>query len=103
MVDYCPTGADRLVGSPTQQEIDMTSKRYTAANLRTEVETVNQKFAESDIDWCYVVGGRNGYTALDGGTVEITDRHCINTTHQCGSPRECRDAMYRDAYYRMAK
>ena len=77
--------------------------RYTAKDLKAEVERVNQDMEERGIDWRYVVGGRYGYTALDGGTVEIVSKHCINTTHQCGSPRECRDALYSDAYYRMRK
>lgn len=79
------------------------AQRYTRNNLVEDVESVNATMEEFGIDWRYVVGGRYGYTALDAGTVEITNQHCVNTTVQCGTPRECREALYRDSYYKIER
>lgn len=73
--------------------------RYTYNNLKSDIEVLNAKLAEKGHDMRFVVGGRNGYTAIDLATVEQLARHCRERMLIGGTPRECLAACHEYMVY----
>lgn len=69
--------------------------RYTYNNLKSDIEILNAKLAEKSHDRRFVVGGRNGYTAIDLARVDESGEKCgIQRTLETGTPRECLAACH---------
>lgn len=68
--------------------------RYTANALKSDVIRLNKELEEQGNEFRFVVGGRNGYTAVDLATVEQQSRHVLSRNLECGTPRECLEACY---------
>ena len=72
-----------------------TMKRYTYNNLKSDVEILNAKLAEKGHNMRFMVGGRNGYTAIDLARVNEQGEKCgIQNTLETGTPRECLAACH---------
>lgn len=69
-------------------------KRYTYKNLQSDIEVLNAKLAEKGHNMRFVVGSRNGYTAVDLATIEQLARHCCQRMLVGGTPRECLNACH---------
>jgi hypothetical protein len=72
----------------------MSKQRYTANALKVDVELLNKELEKQGNEFRFVVGGRNGYTAIDLATVEQMKRHVSTRNLECGTPRECLNACY---------
>lgn len=68
--------------------------RYTSKALKNDVVTLNKELEEQGSEYRFVVGGRNGYTAIDLATVEQMQRKVVGRNLECGTPRECLNACY---------
>lgn len=73
----------------------MAKTRYTFNALKADVETLNKELEDRGSGYRFVVGGRNGYTAVDLARVEQIQNHTCERNLECGSPRECLEACYR--------
>ncbi len=69
-------------------------KRYTHKNLTADVEILNAKLAEKGHEMRFMIGARNGYSAIDLATVEQLARHCCQRMLIGGTPRECLAACH---------
>lgn len=75
--------------------------RYTRQNLEHDVAELNIELTkayekkEPHSRLYFIVGCRNGYTAIDLATKSDLARHVIYTNLKCGTPRECRAAAGR--------
>lgn len=69
--------------------------RYTYNNLKADVEILNAKLAEKGHDMRFIIGARNGYTAIDLGTPEQIVRHCCQYMLVGGTPKECLEACHK--------
>lgn len=63
--------------------------RYTAKALEADIIPLNEKLAKWGHPYRFVVGGRNGYTAIDLATPEQIKAHGCQTMLIGGTPREC--------------
>ena len=63
--------------------------RYTHKALTADVESLNKILAEKNHEYRFIVGARNGYSAIDLATVEQMKRHCCERMLEGGTPREC--------------
>lgn len=77
--------------------------RYTNNQLSADLELLNEKlerlyqlnsdfYPDKAALLYFVVGQRNGYSAVDLATKEDIERHCTFRNLECGTPRECLDA-----------
>lgn len=70
----------------------MKTKRYTDKALERDLIGFNSTLENIGHDMRLIIGGHNGYTAVDLATVEQAKRHCIQRNLECGTPRECLNA-----------
>lgn len=68
--------------------------RYTYNNLKSDVEILNAKLAEKGHGMRFMVGGRNGYTAIDLATIEQLACHSCERMLVGGTPKECLAACH---------
>jgi hypothetical protein len=74
--------------------IILAMNRYSYKNLKADVEILNAKLAEKGHNMRFIIGGRNGYTAIDLATIEQLARHACERMLVGGSPRECLAACH---------
>lgn len=76
------------------------AQRYTASNLENDVRDVNLVMSEHGIDYRYQVGGAYGRTELRG---HREDWGTGSELLESGTAKECKAALYKHAYYRIAR
>lgn len=62
------------------------NERYTHNKMEADLEAINQQLKIDDINLVFVAGQRYGYSAIDYGTNEQIERHCIQSTLDAGKP-----------------
>jgi hypothetical protein len=68
--------------------------RYTYKALKADVQQLNIELEERKSEYRFVLGGRNGYTAIDLARTDQLDKHTCERNLVCGTPRECLQACY---------
>jgi hypothetical protein len=69
-------------------------KRYTAKSLEADLPGLNETLGRLKVGLQFVIGGRNGYTAIDLATPDQAARHCCQRMLVGGTPRECLQACH---------
>ena len=63
--------------------------RYTYNRLKEDISKLNQKLEGQNHGYRLVIGGRNGYTAVDLARTQEHKRGTCVRTIECGTPMEC--------------
>ena len=65
--------------------------RYTAKMLENAIDGMNERLEREGAKFRFVVGYRNGYTAIDSARPEDIARYCVYSNLFGGSPKECHE------------